>query len=103
MKSESYTQTILRAEEGMRLTEVAEDTPIEERTLATIIALGVNDSADRYREITQAEADAYEAERERLRKEQEEAMRAADRHGPEELPSPDRGEEQTEAGEEAEL
>ena len=61
MKQESYTTTVLRAEEGHVLTEAA-DVDITARTLATVISLGRNDSPDDYREITAAEADALRAE-----------------------------------------
>lgn len=58
MKQESYTTTVLRAEEGHVLTEAA-DVDITVRTLATVISLGRNDSPDDWREITDSEADAY--------------------------------------------
>lgn len=61
MKQESYTTTVLRAEEGHVLTE-AVDVDITARTLATAISLGRGDSPDNYREITAAEADALRAE-----------------------------------------
>ncbi|MBR6746524.1 MAG: hypothetical protein IKL83_04015 [Muribaculaceae bacterium] len=58
MKSTEYTTIILTAEEGKYLTQMA-DVAIEERIVAQTIALGRNDSADNWREIDKAEADAY--------------------------------------------
>lgn len=57
MKQQNYTTTILTADEGYVLTEVA-DVPIESRTLADTIAIGAADSPANYHEIPQAEADA---------------------------------------------
>lgn len=55
MVQSEFTVVIINAEEGMILTQVA-DVPIKERILATEIALGRYDSADNYKEITEAEA-----------------------------------------------
>lgn len=62
MKQETYTTTMLYAEDGHMLTQAA-DVPITERAVAPCIALGRHDSPDNYREITTAEAAAYEAAR----------------------------------------
>lgn len=58
MKSTEYTTTILTAENGMYLTQSA-DVDILSREIAATVALGRNDSADNWKEITKAEADAY--------------------------------------------
>lgn len=79
---ETTTQKIqvtkLTASEGMMITN-AENVDIKDRLLARVVVLAVNDSADRYKEITEAEADeirvqqkaAFEAEEAAMRAEQE--------------------------------
>ena len=72
MKTEEYTTTVLTPEEGRLLTQVA-DVDIRERIVATSVALGRNDSAAGWREITEAEGEEYR----RLRREAEAAAIAA--------------------------
>lgn len=54
MQTEQFT--VLTADEGNFLTQVA-DIAIDKRIIATKVALGRNDSADNWREITADEAD----------------------------------------------
>lgn len=58
MKTEKFTTMILTPEEGKYLTQTA-GVDIRERIISTSVALGRNDSAANWREITQAEADEY--------------------------------------------
>ena len=58
MEAKQFTTTILTAGEGYFLTQVA-DVDINERIVASVLALGKNDSPENYREITAEEADAY--------------------------------------------
>lgn len=67
MTTESFKTTVIRAAEGHFLTQSA-DVDIRERMVVSVIALGANDSADNYREITNAEA-------EEIREQQREAMK----------------------------
>lgn len=69
MTTEQFTTTVLTASEGMTLTQAAE-VEISKRVLGKTVALGRNDSAENWREITQEEADAF-------RRAQEEASKAA--------------------------
>lgn len=62
MKTEEFTTTVLTPEEGHLLTQVA-DVDIRERIVATSVALGRNDTAAGWREITEAEGEAYRQER----------------------------------------
>lgn len=55
MVQSEFTTIILKADEGMVLTQVG-DTSLNERILASEIALGRYDSADNYKEITETEA-----------------------------------------------
>lgn len=55
MVQSEFTTIILKADEGMVLTQVG-DTSLSERILASEIALGRYDSADNYKEITETEA-----------------------------------------------
>lgn len=50
MTQESFKTTVLRPSSGHYLTQAA-DVPIEERMIASVVALGANDSADNYVEI----------------------------------------------------
>lgn len=72
MKTEEYTTTVLTPEEGHLLTQSG-DVDIRERIVATSVALGRNDSAEGWREITEAEGEEYR----RLRREAEAADIAA--------------------------
>ena len=62
----SYTTRVLEAAEGYTLTQSA-DVPLLERTLVKKVYLAVNDSPDRWTEITDAEADE-------IRRQQEESQ-----------------------------
>ena len=53
---------VIRPSEGYYLTQVDEEVSITDRMVATVIAIGKNDSPDNYKEITQEEADAIRAE-----------------------------------------
>lgn len=59
MKQEQFTTTILRAEKGKYLTQVA-DVNIRERVIGETIALGKNDEPANWREITATEKARYE-------------------------------------------
>ena len=48
MTSENYSSVILKAKEGFYITEVDDSIDIQNRTIATAVALGTNDSADNY-------------------------------------------------------
>lgn len=63
MTTSQFTTTVLRPDEGHYLTE-ANEVDIKERSFSTVIALGVNDSADNYMEINEAEYQALKAEQE---------------------------------------
>lgn len=56
MTQESFNTVIIRPSAGHYLTQSA-DVPIEERMIASVIALGANDSADNYTEIDETEAE----------------------------------------------
>lgn len=53
---------VIRPSEGHYLTQVDEEISITDRMVATVIAIGKNDSPDNYKEITQEEADAIRQE-----------------------------------------
>lgn len=74
MTSENYSSVILKAKEGFYITEV-DSIDIQNRTIATAIALGTNDSADNYKEITADEADELKRLQDEARKEQIAAYR----------------------------
>ena len=58
MKTEEFTTIMLTADEGHFLTE-REDVPILQRTVATTVAVGRNDSAENWVEISAEEAEKY--------------------------------------------
>lgn len=62
----SYTTRVLEASEGFTLTQSA-DVPLLERILVKKVYLAVNDSPERWTEITDAEA-------EEIKRQQEEAQ-----------------------------
>lgn len=62
MTTTEFTTTILKPSDGFVLTQANDDTPLEERTFATLIALGKNDSPDAWKEITEAEAERLKEE-----------------------------------------
>ena len=75
MTSENYSSVIIKAKEGFYITEVDDSIDIQNRTIATAIALGTNDSADNYKEITADEADELKRLQDEARKEQIAAYR----------------------------
>lgn len=75
MTTENYSSVIIKAKEGFYITEVDESIDIQNRTIATAIALGTNDSADNYKEITADEANELKRLQDEARKEQIEAYR----------------------------
>ena len=66
---EEYITTIIKPEEGKFLTQRGTKIDIRDRIIAEIIALGANDSADNYKEITSTMAEKY-------RQQQQEAIKA---------------------------
>lgn len=58
MKQTDYTTRVLAAEPGHKLTEADEAVAIEARTITDRVYLAATDSPERWREITDAEADA---------------------------------------------
>lgn len=56
MKQSQFTTTILEAEEGKYITQVA-DVDVSQRVLVTKIALSYYDSPDNWKEITEEEAE----------------------------------------------
>lgn len=75
MNLNSYTVQVISPSDGYTLTQVA-DVDIESRILSKKIFLAVNDYAENYKEITDAEADEIRAEQERVAKEKAEAEKA---------------------------
>ena len=75
MTSENYSSVIIRANEGYYITDVDDSIDIQNRTIATAIAIGTNDSADNYKEITADEADELKRQQDEARKEQIAAYR----------------------------
>lgn len=59
MKQTSFTTTILRAEKGKYLTQVA-DVDISDRVIGDTVALGKNDVPANWREISATEKARYE-------------------------------------------
>ena len=74
MTTENYSSVIIKAKEGFYITEV-DSIDIQNRTIATAVALGTNDSADNYKEITAEEADELKRQQDEARKEQIAAYR----------------------------
>lgn len=82
MQTEQYT--VLTADEGKFLTQVAE-VAIDRRIIATKVALGRNDSAANWREITADEADTLrqlQLDAEQARAEAEAAAQSAPAEAP---------------------
>ena len=63
MTQEEFKTIIINADTDKYLTQSA-DVAIEDRIIATTIALGKNDSVDNWKEITKAEGDALKAQKE---------------------------------------
>lgn len=77
MKQSEYTTRVLTAEPGHYLTQSA-DVSDNERVVAENVYLGVNDSADNWREITAEEAETIRAaQRARVEAARAEAMARA--------------------------
>ena len=74
MTTENYSSVIIKAKEGFYITEV-DSIDIQNRTIATAVALGTNDSADNYKEITAEEADEFKRLQDEATKEQIAAYR----------------------------
>ena len=75
MTSENYSSVIIKAKEGFYITEVDDSMGSQNRTIATAVALGTNDSADNYKEITAEEADELKRLQDEASKEQIAAYR----------------------------
>lgn len=58
MKQTNYTTRVLTAEPGHKLTEADEAVAMEARTVTDRVYLAATDSPERWREITNEEADA---------------------------------------------
>lgn len=70
MITKNFTVQVLEPSEGYVLTQV-EDVDVMNRILSDRVYLGVNDSADNWKEITEAKAQEYRDEQERIAKEME--------------------------------
>ena len=75
MTTENYSSVIIKSKEGFYITEVDDSIAIQNRTIATAVALGTNDSADNYKEITAEEANELKRLQDEARKEQIAAYR----------------------------
>lgn len=62
MKQTGIIPSVLEPEDGNVLTQAAENIPLSERVYSDKVFLASNDSPANWREITQAEADAYKAQ-----------------------------------------
>lgn len=69
MDISNYTTIVLSSQEGMFLTQV-DAMEIEDRIVATRVALGSNDSPDNWKEITAEEAESINKLKEDARKQQ---------------------------------
>lgn len=70
MITKNFTVQVLEPSEGYVLTQV-EDVDAMNRILSDRVYLGVNDSADNWKEITEAKAQEYRDEQDRIAKEME--------------------------------
>ena len=77
MDISSYTTIIITPQEGMYLTQV-DDVDIEERVIATTVAIGANDSASNWKEITSTEAESINKLKEEARKQQRSIVHSND-------------------------
>lgn len=73
MKTIQGTPMVIVASDGMMLTQ-ADDVAVENRIVTSRAYLAVNDDAARWREITEAEADAIRAEQQRIMEQRMEDM-----------------------------
>ena len=69
MDTTNFKTTILRASEGMYITQVA-DVDVMDRIVSKTIALGKNSSVEDYKEITEEEGKAVLEEQNAIREEQ---------------------------------
>lgn len=77
METSTYTARIIRPSEGMAITQADPDVPLTERMVARgELWLAVTDDPENYVEITEEQAQAYEAEIEAYVKAEEEAREA---------------------------
>lgn len=67
MDISSYTTIIITPQEGMYLTQV-DNVDIEKRVVATTVAIGSNDSASNWKEITSTEAESINKLKEEARR-----------------------------------
>ena len=74
METTQYITTVLMASEGHKLTEAA-DVDIIARTVTPKVFLAATDAPDNWREITDAEAEAIQAEQLAAKEAQELSMR----------------------------
>lgn len=65
MEQSKFQTIVLTASEGMYITQTA-DVEILNRIVAETVALGKNDSANNYKEITKEEGNAIREEQEKL-------------------------------------
>ena len=57
MEQTTYTMRVLTPSEGHLITQADDNTPLQERIMSDKLYLAVNDSPDKYKEITIAEAE----------------------------------------------
>lgn len=62
MKQTEIVTRVLEPEDGNVLTQAAENIPLSERAYSDRVFLAPNDNPANWREITQAEAEAYKAQ-----------------------------------------
>lgn len=74
METKQFTTTILTAAEGKSLTQADNNLGIRNRIIASRVAIGANDTASNWVEITKAQADEYRAAQEAAFKADEEAQ-----------------------------
>lgn len=65
----NYTMKILEPSSGHSLTQAYTDMELQERIFSKKVYLGVNDSEDNWKEISDEEVEAFQAEIERITKE----------------------------------
>ena len=70
MITENYSSVIIKAKEGFYIIEVDDSIDIQTRRIDRAVALGTDDSADSYKEITAEEADELKRLQDEARKEQ---------------------------------
>lgn len=78
MTSENYSMLTIKASDGYYITDKSDDVDIKQRIIATEIAIGKNDSADNYKEITAEEADELKRLQDEARKQEIERQRKSE-------------------------